>query len=207
MANFSIAIEPVQNLGGALSFPVRRVVEEAGQTAPYGTPVSINTSDGGLQAWNGTTVTDGIAGVLEEGSGFSNLSSTGVGAPQGFTPVLGAGSVIGSYSANPNQSLAVITPPGVPINDGRAGYFVASPTTAFVAKVGNAGSAVATTNQLVGAQYGLTKDTNNYWYVDTSKTGASAVLEIVALDRRDAVGTVGGRVWFVFLVAAQQVID
>lgn len=210
MANFSIPIEPVQDVGGAVSFEMRRVIEESGQTAPYGTPVQINATDGGLMAWAGSVVVESIAGILAEGNGFSNLGTTGVGAPQGFTPVLGAGSVVGSYAANPNQPAAVITPSLVPINDGRAGYFVASPTTVFVAKVGNAGSAIATTNQMLGTaanQFGLTKDSNNYWYVDTSKTGGSACVQLVGLDPRDPVGTVGGRVFFVFMTAATQILS
>lgn len=205
--SFSIPIEPVQNLGGEQSFYTRRIIEESGQTAPYGTPVQVNSSDGGLQAWPGTVYSDSLAGFLAEGSGFSNLSTTGSGAPQGLTPVLGPGSVIGNYPANPNEPLAVITPALVPINDGRAAFYVAFPGSVFVGVVGDAGVAIATTNQMVGASYGLTKDpVNAYWYVDTSKTGSDAVVQIVQLDPRDAVGTVGGRLFFVVLNSAAQVI-
>jgi hypothetical protein len=202
MANFAGPIEPVQNIGGALSFLLRRIIEEAGQTAPYGTPVTISATDGGLQAWGGVTVVDNIAGFLAEGNGFSNLGTTGAGAPSGFSGVTGPGSVVGNYAANANQPLAVITPSLVPINDGRAGYYVASPTTVFVGKYGTTGSATATTNQIVGTLAGLTKDTNNYWYVDSAKTNT---VEIVGLDPRDAVGTVGGRVFFTVLASAQQI--
>ncbi len=209
MANFSIAIEPYQNTSGAVSFLTRRVIEESGQTAPYGTPVQISASDGGLLAWAGTVVVESIAGILAEGNGFSNLGTTGTGAPQGLSGVLGLGSVVGNYAANSNQPAAVITPALVPINDGRASYYVASPVTVFTGKLGNAGAAAATTNQLLGTaanQFGLTKDTNNYWFVDTAKTGANACVQIVGLDPRDAVGTVGGRVLFVFMPAATQIL-
>lgn len=207
MANFSIPIEPVANLGGAVSFPVLHIIEEASETAPAGTPCQINGTDGGVQAWDGTTTTAGIAGFLIEN--FSNLSSTGLGAPQGFSPVLGAGSVIGSYAANANQPLAVITPPGVPINDGGVSFAVAFPGTEFVAALGSsagsANTAEATANQYVGASYGLTKDANGYWYVDLNKTGGSVVVRITQLDPRDAVGTVGGRVWFTVTTGAYQI--
>lgn len=204
MANFATAIEPVANLGGAVSFPCDYIIEESGQTFLYGTPVNINGTDGGVQAWSGiTTFTNVIAGIaLFQGS---NLGTTGSGAPQGFTPVLGVGSVIGNYAANPNQPLAVITPSLVPFNDGRILVALPAQSTLFVAKYGNAGNAAATTNQLVGgAPLGLTKDSNNLWYVDAAKTGGSSILQIVKLDPRDAVGTVGGRVWFYFLPAAAQ---
>jgi hypothetical protein len=210
MANFAIPIEPVQDVGGAVSFEVRRQIEEAGQTAPYGTPVQISATDGGLMAWAGSVVVASIAGILQEGCGFSNLGTTGVGAPQGFTPVLGIGGVVGNYAANANQPLAVITPALTPINDGRAGYYVASPTTVFTAKVGNTASAIATTQQMAGTAanlFGLTKDTNNYWFVDTAKTGASACVQVVGLDPRDPVGTVGGRVLFVFMTAATGILS
>jgi hypothetical protein len=203
MANFAGPIEPVQNLGGAVSFPMLAIIEESGQTFNAYTPVSINGTDGGVQVWNGSTITNGIAGFAAVNA--SNLATTGAGAPQGFTPVLGPGSVVGNYKANPNQPLAVITPSLVPINDGTIQFFVAGLATVFVGKVGTTGSAIATTNQMVGAQFGMTLDTNGYWYVDTAKTGASAVLQVSQLDPRDAVGTVGGRLWFTILATSQQV--
>ena len=208
MANFSIPIEPVANLGGAVSFPVLHIIEEATQTAPAGTPCMINATDGGVQAWDGSTVTAGIAGFLIEN--FSNLATTGLGAPQGFSPVLGAGSTIGSYAANPNQPLAVITPSLVPINDGGVSFAVGFPGTEFVAALGSSAAtsntAVATANQYVGQAYGLTKDANGYWYVDINVTGANAVARITQLDPRDAVGTVGGRVWFTVVSTAAQLL-
>lgn len=202
MANFSGPIEPVGNLGGAVSFLASALIEEATQTFVAWTPVQINATDGGVQAWDGTTVANAIAGFAMGNA--SNLATTGAGAPQGFTPVLGPGSVIGSYPANPNQPLAVITPPGVPINDGLMYFAVAVSVTVFVGNIGTTGSVIATNNNQVGVKYGLTKDTNNYWYVDTAKTGGSAVVEIVKLDPRYAPGTAGGLVWFTVLPAAAQ---
>jgi hypothetical protein len=209
MANFSDSIDPQQNVGDANSFMVRFEIEEAGQTAVYGTPVQITSADGGLAAWNGSTTAFGIAGILAEIS-FNNLGSTGLGAPVGYSPVLGIGSVIGNYAANPYQASAVITPPMVPMSDGRIRYFVASPTTVFRAKIGTSTTVtpVATSYTQVGVQYGLTKDTgNNFWYVDTNKTGGSAVLEVVQIDPREPIGTVGGHVLFTFLTGAAQIIS
>jgi hypothetical protein len=205
MANFSDAISPEQNLGGAVSFPVGYQIEEAGQTFVLGTPVQVKAADGGLQAWDGATVAAGIAGVTMENA--NNLGSTGSGAPVGFSPILGPGSVVGNYSANPNQPLAVITPPMTPMSDGRLRFWIAAPGTVFIAKIGTTGSApIATAQTQVGVQYGLTKDSgNNYWYVDTSKTGGSAVLAVVALSPLEPVGTVGGHVLFVFLNSAAQI--
>jgi hypothetical protein len=207
MASFADAIEPQQDNSGALSFLMRFQVEEAGQTFLYGMPVMVNTADGGIQIWDGTAGAGHlISGIAAQNA--QNLGTTGAGAPIGFSPVLGPGSSIGSYAANSNQPLAVITPPMVPITDGFNYFFVASPTTVFRAKVGTSSTVtpVATTQQMAGgsttSQFGLTKDTgNNFWYVDTNKTGASAVLQIVALDPLDPVGTVGGHVLFTFLPA------
>jgi hypothetical protein len=207
MAAFSTDIEPVQNLGGAVSFPVLQIIEEASQTFVAGTPVQINSSDGGVQAWDGTTTTAGIAGIAQVNA--NNLSTTGAGAPQGFTPVLGPGSYIGSYAANAAQASAVITPPMVPFSEGLMAFFAASPGTVFAAVIGSSSgtpAAVATAATQVGAAYGLTKDpVNAYWYVDTNKTGGSAVVRITQIDPRQAVGTVGGLVWFVFLNSAAQI--
>ena len=201
MANFADAIFPIQNLGGAVSYPVGYQIEELSQTAVLGTPVQITAADGGLAAWSGTIGSNLIAGITMEN--FNNLGSTGAGAPVGFSPILGPGSVVGNYSANANQPSAVITPPMVPMSDGRLRFWLPAPGTVFIAKLGTTGSTPVATNQnQVGAAatYGLSKDSgNNYWYVNTATTG---VVQIVALSPLEAVGTVGGHVLFVFLPQA-----
>ena len=199
MSNFSDAIFPVQNLGGAVSFPVGFQIEEGSQTAVLGTPVMVKAADGGLQAWDGATL-PGIAGITMEN--FNNLGSTGLGAPTGFTPILSYGSVVGNYSANPNQASAVISPPMTPMSDGRLRFWIASPGTVFIAKIGTSttNTPVATAYTQVGQPYGLTKDPgNNYWYVDTNKSNS---VQVVALSQLEAVGTSGGHVLFVFLPTA-----
>lgn len=207
MATFADAIEPQQDIGGAISFPVNWLPEEAGQTFKYGMPVQVNGTDGGVQIWDGTTLTAGIAGFAIQDA--QNLGTTGAGQAQPFSPVLGAGSNIGSYAANANQSLAVITPPMVPMSIGLSGFAVAAPTTVFMAKIGSSSgtpAGTATTNQQVGVAYGLTKDSgNNYWYVDVNKTGGNAAVRVVGLYPGEALGTVGGHVLFVVLAAAAQI--
>src|SRR5271154_1539351 len=137
MANFADSIEPVKDLGGAISFPIEYGVEEAGQTFVEGTPVAfLAAGDGGLAVWDGATLTPpgGIAGIAQTAA--NNLGTLGAGLPQPFSPVLGPGSVIGNYAANSNQPLAVITPPMTPTSDGTLGFYVAAPTTIFQAKIG-----------------------------------------------------------------------
>jgi hypothetical protein len=209
MASFADAIEPQQNLSGALSYQIKAIIEEAGQTFLYGMPVMISSTDGGVLLWDGSVGAGHLlAGVAVQNA--QNLGTTGAGAPSGFSPILGPGSSIGSFAANANQSLAVITPPMVPITDGFSYFAVAGPTAVFRAKVGTSATVtpVATTNQMAGSQtagssqFGLTKDTgNNFWYVDTNKTGASAMVQIIGLDPLEPVGTVGGHVFFTFLQA------
>lgn len=206
MASFADAIEPNQDLGGAVSFPVNFNVEEAGQTFLYGMPVMIDGADGGVKIWDGATLTAGIAGFAAQNA--NNLGTTGAGAPSGFSPILGPGSNIGNYSANSNQPLAVITPPMVPIVDGFSYYFVAGSPTVFLGKIGTSLTVtpVATANSQVGSSFGLSKDTgNNFWYVDTNKTGATAAVRIVGIWPQEAVGTVGGHVLFTVLSTVAQV--
>lgn len=205
MANFADAIYPVQNLSGAASFPVGYQVEEAAiaTTIPGGTPVQVAAGDGGLKNWDGATL-PGIAGILAELS-FNNLASLGVGAPSGFSPILSFGSVIGNYLANPNQASAQISPPMVPMSDGRLRYWIAAPGTVFIAKLGTSATVtpVATAQTNVGTNFGLTKDTgNSFWYVDTNKANS---VTVVALSPLEAVGTSGGHVLFVFQNSAVQV--
>jgi hypothetical protein len=207
MAAFADAIEPVQDLGGAVSFPTGYGVEEAGQTFVEGTPVEFLTAgDGGLAVWDGTTLTSAIAGFAAENA--NNLGSLGAGLPGPFTPITGPGSVIGNYAANPNQPLALITPPMTPISDGYIRFIIGAPTTRFIAKLGTSATVtpVATALTQVGVAYGLTKDSgNSYWYVDTNKTGGSAAVRIVGLSPLEATGTVGGHVIFVVLNAVAQI--
>jgi len=206
---FADVINPYQDLGGAVSFPMRATIEEAGQTFLLGTPVQINASDGGVQAWDGTTLTAGIAGFAAQPG--QNLATTGAGAPSGFSPILGPGSNVGSYAppGDSYQALAVITPPMTPITDGNNIYYVAAPTTLFIGVLGSSSgspAAVATNNNQVGVAYGLTKEAaSGLWYVDTNKTGANAAVRIVALYPLEAAGTVGGHVIFSVLNAVAQI--
>jgi hypothetical protein len=207
MANFADAIEPTQDLGGAISFPIAYSPEEAGQTFVEGTPVMINATDGGVEVWGGTITTPSIAGFAIQNA--NNLGTTGAGLQQPFSAQVGPGSYIGSYAANSNQPLAVITPPMVPFSDGTLGYYIAAPTTRFIGKIGTSASVtpVATASNQVGIAYGLTKDTgNNFWYVDVNKTGSGALLLVVGISPLEAIGTIGGHVIFTILPAQAQVV-
>jgi hypothetical protein len=207
MASFADAVEAQLDSGGAISFQTRATVEEAGQTFLYGMPVQINATDGGVQLWDGTTLTAGIAGFSIQNA--QNLGTTGAGNPAPFGPIL-VGGAVGTFAANSTQSLAVIIPVMTPLADGFAYYAVAQPNTLFTARIGTSATVtpVATTNQQVGVAYGLTKDTgNNFWYVDTNKTGASAAVRIVGLNPLEAVGTVGGHVIFQVLPAVAQIFS
>jgi hypothetical protein len=209
VANFADAIYPVQNLGGAVSFPVAAAPEEAGVSTavPGGTPVQIKAADGGLQNWDGTTLANAIAGILAELS-FNNLGSTGSGAPAGFSPILGPGSIIGNYAGNAAQASGVISPPMVPMSDGRLRFWTAAPGTVFIAKKGTSATVTPVATALTDRtqQWGLTKDTGNaFWYIDVNKTGGNAVLQVVDISPLEAVGTVGGHLLFVFLPAAASI--
>jgi hypothetical protein len=209
MPAFADAIQPMLDLGGAISFPTKYLIEEAGQTFLLGTPVQVNGTDGGIQAWDGTTVTLGIAGFAQQPA--QNLGTTGAGAPVGYSPILGPGSVVGNYPppGDSNQPLATINPPMTPISDGFNYFYIAAPTTVFIGTWGTSVATpgpLATTNQLVGKAFGLTKDASSgFWYVDNNKTGAAAAVLIVQLYPLDPVGTVGGHVLFTVLPATAQI--
>jgi hypothetical protein len=147
---------------------IRDIIEEAGQTFKAGTPVSIASGDGGVQAWNGSTIAYGIAGFSKVAG--NNLTTTGV--AQQITQ----GSV-------PNQSAAQnIQRPY--FNDGTMMFEVAVADTIFLGQVGPSQSVTAAN---VGKQYGMTIDSDGHWYVDTTKTtvGTNTVAEIVKLDPND----------------------
>lgn len=165
---------------------ISRIIEEAGQDPTtvglLGVPCQV-AADGGIQVWDGATVTQGIAGFTKEA--FSDLATTGVPKTQSF------GSV-------PYESDAVNIARGAPFNDGRIGFEASVSDSVFFGQVGPSQTTAATD---VGVQYGMTQDTDNHWYVDKTKTaGGSVVVVVVALDYND---TVRG-VHFQVLPAAQQ---
>src|SRR5215470_6090459 len=204
MAITAIPILPVQDIS-ANGFQAIRMIEELTQTFKLGTPVEITAADGGIKAWDGTTGTaftfpsatiGGIIGICYEAA--SNLTSTGLGAPTPFSPVTGLGAFQGTFGSVPNQSAAKNIAHGAPLNDGRVGVVLASPSITFSATFGNAGNPATPAATDVGKQYGLTIDTgSNFWYVDKSKAtvGTNTVLTVVALDLRDVPGS-GTRVLF-----------
>lgn len=167
----SIEIHSVQTVSGNQA-RVRRIIEDDVQVFLSGVPVQIEAADGGVQEWDGTTVLNGIAGFALEAA--SNLVTTGV--PKTLT-----------FGSVPNEPLAVNIPRGAPLNDGRVGFEVAVADTIFRGQVGPLQTVDPTD---VGKQYGLTKDTDNHWFVDKTKltVGVNTVVTIVKLDPQDQGG-------------------
>lgn len=198
-------IEQVQEKAGTTPFTSAQP-ELAGQTFASSTPVQL-TAAGFVQAWDGATVTAGILGVAE--SFGQNLASNGVGAP---TPPFGqiTGNIaIATYGSVPNQPSAVNIALGTPVADGRTLYLEPRESTIFQAMFDNSNGSVAAdytpTQADIGVKYGMTKDSGGpYWYVDKNKTAGNAVLQIVGIGPDGFV--LNGRVKFVFLAAAVQVI-
>jgi hypothetical protein len=176
------------------SAKTRTLPEEAGQTFLAGVPVMIDGADGGIKEWTGN-VADLIAGI-SAGDG-SNLATTGLNAPGAMLPYLGLGATLTYPQAVPNQPNAKIIPIGAPFNDGRIPFYAASQDTVFEGQVGPAQTTVA---QDVGVAYGLTKDADNHWYIDRTKTGANAVLVVQMLHPLDG-PKLAGRVLFMFKAA------
>lgn len=183
----SSEIHSVQSISGNQP-RIRQIIEEAGQVFLSGTPVMKKAADGGIQAWDGTTVAFGIAGFSKVFG--ANLATTGVAQQQSF------GSVPYEPSAI-NMSRPYF-------NDGRTGFESAISDTVFLGQVGPAQTTAPTD---IGIQYGMTKDSDNHWYVDKTKTtvGTNTVVEVVKLDPNDQSASPRG-VYFVVVPAAQQII-
>ncbi len=167
----------------------RRMGEGASKTFHVGVPLVL--SSGFLQESGAiSSATPAIIGMSSEFA--HNLATAGT-APFGGSGV--------TYGSVPNQSSAVNVPIGAPMADGNCGVYIANNTTIFQGKTDDACTLAATN---VGVIYGLTKDTGTgQWFVDTTitTTGGGACVEVLQLI--DAVGTVGGRVSFRVLDAAQ----
>lgn len=165
---------------------MRRISEKAGQTFLMGVPVMFDNVAGGIKEWDGATVAGGIAGVSKEPA--SNLAATGVAQFQTL-----------SNSPVPNQPLAQPIVRGAPYNDGRIELTLADTDIQYFGQVG---PAQVTDPTMPTKQFGMTKDGDGHWFVDTAKVGGNAVVQIVKLDQFD---TTRG-VWFVFLPSAQQLL-
>ena len=173
-----------------------RFNEDAAQTFLAGTPLQINNATGALKAWDGVTISNGIAGICKEFG--ANLTTAGV--PLGTTqpasnaPQVGGGITFGSVQNEPAaQNLSRPY-----FNDGKTSVVLAIPDNVFYGQVGPAQTVVATD---IGKQYGMTKDADGHWFVDKTKTGVSACVVIVGFDNWD---TTRG-VLFTFLSAVGQI--
>lgn len=178
----SIEIHSIQSVSGNQP-RMRRIIEEAGQSFLPGTPVQI-AADGGVKAWDGATLANGIAGFSKEFG--ANLTTLGVAKQPGTLNV-------------PNEPAAQTIYRPV-FNDGRTGFEAAALDTIFLAQVGPAQTALLAD---VGKQYGMSIDTDNHWFVDKAKTGANVVCEIVKLDPNDQSATPRGVYIFVLPAASQ----
>jgi hypothetical protein len=175
-----------------------RLNEDAGQTFVAGTPLMLNNVTGALKAWDGATIANGIAGICKEFG--ANLATAGVPLnttqPASNAPQVGGGVSIGSVQNEP-AAVNLLRPY---FNDGKTGIILAITDTVFYGQVGPA-QAVAATD--IGKQYGLTKDTDGHWYIDRTKTGASAVLVVTGFDQWD---TARGLL-FTFLPGIAQILS
>lgn len=184
-------IHSVQTISGNQA-RMKRIIEEASQTFLSGTPVQIASGDGGLKAWDGTTLAAAIAGFSKEAG--NNLAALGVIPTAAVNPNAQL-----SFGSVPFETSAVnIARP--PFRDGRIGFEVAVADTVFQGQVGPAQTAVATD---VGKSYGMTIDSDGHWYVDRTKTGANAVVTVTRLDPEDQSTSPRG-VYFVVMAAAAQ---
>ncbi len=147
---------------------MERLIEDVTQTFLAGTPLMINNANGALKAWDGATIAQGIAGISKEFG--ANLASAGVAQDQSFGSVQ-------NESAAVNKSRPYF-------NDGKTGLEVITKDTVFYAQVGPSQTTAATD---VGKQYGMTKDTDNHWFVDKTKTtvGTNTVCTVIGLDPYD----------------------
>jgi hypothetical protein len=163
----------------------RRISEKAAQTWLMGVPVNVD-STGNLIEWDGTTVAAAIAGVSAEQA----RNRTTAGTPQ----VIPATNFV---PANQPNAVNITLPP---FDDGKLNIYISNQDTIFFGQVGPSQLASAV---VVGKAYGMTKDSDNHWYVDTTKvtSGTNTVVIVVGIDDYDPRG-----VYFKFQAAAIEVV-
>lgn len=181
-------------------FRMTRLNEDAAQTFLQGTPLQINNATGALKAWDGVTVSAGIAGIAKEFG--ANLTTAGVplgtNQPPAGPSAVGPGGGITFGSVQNEPGAINLSRPY--FNDGKTGAILAITDNVFYGQVGPA-QVVASTD--IGKQYGMTKDADGHWFVDKTKVGAAAVCVITGLDNWD---TARG-VLFTFLPGVAQILS
>ena len=148
---------------------VVQIIEDSGQTYKYGTPVMLHSTNGAVEAWDGSTV-PGIIGVVKTFG--QNLTTAGVAAPLSYGSVL-------------NQSAAKNIPVGQPLAYGKAMVEVAAADTLFHGQVGPAQTMAATN---VGIKCSIAVDTDGHWYVDIGNVSTVLVAYPVGIDQFDTRG-------------------
>lgn len=162
---------------------VTSINEAITQTFILGTPVMLDGS-GNVIAWDGVTIANGIAGITQIDA--QNLAV--VGTPKTLT----FGSVI-------NEPSAVNIPRGAPFSTAQTLIEVANTDTIFAGQVGPAQLA---SSIVLGSNYGMTIDTDNHWFVDTTIVNQpTSVVLAIAIDLYDVRG-----VRFVFLLDVCQIV-
>lgn len=190
--------------------PIQNYIETSGQTFLRGTPVSL--SSGAVIAWGGTTALNSAGASANLILGIAaipafNYAVTGASAPQPPYGPIGFPGGTPTFGSVPNQSSAVNLLHGSPFANGLSLVQQAYEDTIFEAMVdASSASTFNATNTNIGAQFGLSKDSSNLWYVDLAKTtvGTNTCLTILSLNPFDYAsgsnvnGIVNGRVRFRF---------
>ncbi len=161
---------------------MERINEDALQTFLAGTPLQINNANGTLKAWDGVTLSNGIAGIGKEFGASLVVAGQPLGTtsgPAGGAATVGGGQTFGSVQNEP----AAVNFSRPYFNDGKTELVLAVGDTLFYGQVGPAQTTLPTD---VGKQYGLTKDVDGHWFVDKTKVGVAAAVQITSLDYWDA---------------------
>jgi len=170
---------------------IANIPEAATQTFLAGTPVALNSS-GDVIAWAGSIVTNlvgAIIGICKNPGKDLTTAGTAKQITQGSVP-------------NQPDAVNIQRPYFDP--DGSTLFETADPDTIFSGQVGPSQSV---TQANVGVQYGISEDSDDHWYVDTTKTtvGTNTCVIVVGLDPNDQAAVKRG-VYFRFVVGNVQPI-
>ena len=103
-----------------------------------------------------------------------------------------------------NQNNAHVIPLGAPMDDGNMGVISAGPNTRFMGALTSSNNVAAAQ---LGATMGLTKDSNNYWYLDPAKNNQASGGCVVITKLVDPVGTNAGKLEFAVIQARVQFLS
>jgi hypothetical protein len=166
-----------RRVGGAGLAAIQRVPEAANCVALDGTPIAVS------------------GGYANAAANFNNNNNQFLGFSTEYGKNRAANGTAEhlTFGYVRNQANAELIPVGAPMDDGNIGVLIPKQGDRFMGALTSANNSA---QNMVGTVMGLTKDSNNYWYINPANNNETSGGCIRITELIDAAGTAGGKLEF-----------